>query len=190
MAVFLVVFSVVTGCVTLWGGLVQALDYRMSRTVATVESFPIRIRRSVSYAHYLQAVDQFRRVVGERRLTPDVVVGIQYSAMGPAAEIAKIWRLPVRRVSVTLREVNGNLVCQSVAPDFPLAELHDKFVLIVDNNIRSGRRTLREVVKLLQPHAKETRTCVLHRMRPKSGSFHDPDFVIFESERQLKHLLR
>lgn len=189
VAEFLVVFSVVTGFITVWGGVVQALDYRMSRTVASTESFPIRIRRSISYSQYLRAIDQFRRVVGERHLVPDLVVGIQYSAMGPAAEIAKIWRLPVLRVEVTLREVGGSLTCEAVKPEFPLRDLAGKNVLVVDNNIRSGR-TMREIVGLLSPHAKELRTCVLHRAQPRSGNFHEPDFVIFESKRRLKYLLR
>lgn len=189
MDTFLIIFSIATGCVTLWSGGVQALDYRMARTVARAESFPIKIRRPVTYASYLHAVDQFRQAVNRKQLVPDVVIGIQYSAMGPAAEIAKIWRLEVWRVETRLREIEGSLVCEGVAPKFDLNLLIGKRVMVVDNSIRSGR-TLHEVVGLLRPHAAEVTTCVLHRPSPEAGSFQEPDFVIFESKHSLKHLWR
>lgn len=189
MADFIVVLTIVTSAVTLWGGLLQALDYRMTRLVARAVVFPIKIRRSVSYANYLRAVDQLRQVIDARRLVPDIVVGVHYGGLGPAAEIAKVWRRPVRQVEVRVGHVGGEPVCEAVTPKFDLTELAGQVILVVDNRIRSGR-TLERVVALLRPHARDVRTCVIHKPTPYAGNFHEPDFVLFESSHPLKNLLK
>jgi hypoxanthine phosphoribosyltransferase len=191
MEIGLIVFSVATGLVTLWGGFIQALDFRMSRKVARANEFPIHIARSISNSSYLRAIDQLRRYMDARRMTPQIIVGVHYGGMGHAAEIAKVWRLPVRQAEVELRYVGENQspVCERVIPRFPLEELNGRLVLVVDNRIKSGR-TLRSVVETLAPHAREIRTCVIHKPRADAGNFQEPDFVVFQSKRPLKNLLK
>jgi hypoxanthine phosphoribosyltransferase len=120
---------------------------------------------------------------------PDIVVGVHYGGIIPAADLSRNWYRPIRHVEVEIEISNGVPVCKSVRAVFDLSELAGKSVLVIDNSIRSGK-TLRDTVNLLRPNCRQIRTCILHRPGRKSGNYLEPDYVIFYSDFPIKSLWR
>jgi len=185
----LVAFTIVTGLVTLLAAWMTYADFKSGRNISTARTLPATIKRSIRYRVYEKALSRACKMLEASGFRPEFVVAIQYSALGPAAEIARYFRIPVLHVEVTLEDVNGRPVCQSVSANFGMATIRSKRVVIVDNRVYSGR-TLSDTVSLIRTSTDQIKTCIVYQPGLDRPNYYQPDIVLFKSKKPIASLLR
>jgi len=190
VADFVIVFSIVTGLVTLACGYVALADYINDRHARSAEKFPIKIWRSIRYRAYLAALTAVAQRIRTSGFSPDYIVAIQYGAFVPAAELAKQFRKPVLHVEATLDNKGPIPVCRSVTPKFDEKKLEGMQVVIVDNTITTGLTLEMTLARLRGIIGVQLVSCVVYRPSLNSANYANPDHLLFKSRKRISPILR
>ena len=183
------IFGVVAAFVGLTAGIVTINEFRISRRLRRITTFPIKISRAVSFSQYRNALKNCADQISASSHLPQVVVGVQYGGMPAASDVAKFCHADLRRVR-TILSGEDPPICESVELEFDPKVLTDKHVLVVDNCIHTGT-TLRKVVEAIPSHAASVHSLVAHKN--DSGhvaNVYEATYYLFESKKKLDHLLR
>lgn len=184
------VLTIVSLIVSLIALLAVAIEIARSRRISNADNWPIDINFSIRQSTYLKGMEQLADHFEEDRWKPEAVVGVHYGGVEHAATLARKWFIPFLFTWTRLDHDadTRKATCVGVEPRFSDREVKGKKVLVVDNQIKSGR-TLRLVVEDIRGRgATDIRTVVVHRNGVADSPDHVPDYVLFRSTRRLQHL--